>query len=70
MQFYADMAQILDAKNPVLASRILQVLSRWYTLKAPLKQQALAILKALEPKVSSSSVTETLSNLLKAAKAE
>ncbi len=70
MQFYADMAQILDAKNPVLASRILQVLSRWYTLKAPLKQQALAILQALEPKVSSSSVTETLSNLLKAAKAE
>ena len=66
MQFYADLTERLDQKNAVLASRLLQVLARWYTLKAPLRSQAQAILQGLQGKVSSSSVTETLGNLLKA----
>lgn len=66
MQFYADIALILDEKNPILGSRILQALTRWYTLVEPLRTDARTILQALQPKVKSSSVTETLSNLLKA----
>jgi len=66
VQFYADLTKHLDAKNPVLASRILQALSRWYTLKAPLREQVKAVLQALQKDVSSSSVTETLGNLLQA----
>ncbi|MEY2864707.1 MAG: hypothetical protein RLY58_2414, partial [Pseudomonadota bacterium] len=66
MQFYADLAQVLDAKNPILGSRILQALSRWYTLSAPMQQQARDILLALQAQVSSSSVTETLGHLLRA----
>ena len=66
VQFYADLTKHLDAKNPVLASRILQALSRWYTLKVPLREQVKAVLQALQTDVSSSSVTETLGNLLQA----
>lgn len=66
MQFYAEIAQRLDKQNPVLASRILQILSRWYTLAEPLRSEAKSILQNLKPQVSSSSVCETLQNLLKA----
>ena len=66
MQFYADLTARLDGQNAVLASRILQVLSRWFSLKEPLRSQAQAILAGLQGRVSSSSVTETLGNLLKA----
>jgi aminopeptidase N len=66
VQFYADIALILDEKNPILGSRILQVLTRWYTLVEPLRSEARAILQALQSKVKSSSVSETLANLLKA----
>lgn len=66
VQFYADIALTLDEKNPILGSRILQALTRWYTLVEPLRGEARAILLALQPKVKSSSVTETLSSLLKA----
>lgn len=66
VQLYADIAKRLDGQNPILGSRILQALSRWYTLKAPMRAQAEQILRALQGQVSSSSVTETLSNLLNA----
>lgn len=65
MAFYANLAKILDEKNPVLGSRQLQVLSRWYTLKEPLRQQALEILQGLKTQLHSSSLVETLTNLLK-----
>ena len=66
VQFYADLTRQLDSKNPLLASRILQTLSRWYSLKSPLREQVKAVLQALQVDVSSSSVTETLGNLLQA----
>lgn len=66
VQFYADMALTLDEKNPVLGSRILQVLSRWYTLIEPLRAEARTVLLSLKTKVKSKSVAETLANLLKA----
>jgi aminopeptidase N len=66
VQFYADIALVLDEKNPILGSRILQILSRWYTLIEPLRTQAQAVLLSLKAKVKSKSVAETLGNLLKA----
>ncbi len=66
MQFYADMALELDQKNSILGSRMLQTLSRWYTLAEPMRSDAKDILKSLKPKVKSSSVCETLNSLLKA----
>ncbi|WP_410211482.1 aminopeptidase N [Aquirhabdus sp.] len=65
-QFYANLAKTLDAKNPILGSRILQVLSRWYTLKEPLRTQVRAVIDGLQGQVTSSSVVETLANLQKA----
>jgi aminopeptidase N len=56
----------LDAQNPILGSRILQVLSRWYTLKEPLRTQIKAVIDDLQGQVTSSSVVETLANLQKA----
>ena len=66
MQFYADMALELDQKNSILGSRMLQTLSRWYTLAEPMRSDAQDILQSLKPKVKSSSVCETLTSLLKA----
>ena len=65
-QFYVDFAKTLDAQNPILGSRILQVLSRWYTLKEPLRSQIKAVIDSLQGQVTSSSVVETLANLQKA----
>ena len=66
MQFYADMALALDQKNSILGSRMLQTLSRWYTLVEPLRSEAQGILQSLKGQVKSSSVCETLNSLLKA----
>jgi aminopeptidase N len=44
----------------------LQVLSRWYTLKEPLRTQIKAVIDSLQGQVTSSSVVETLANLQKA----
>lgn len=66
MQFYADIAKRLDQQNPVLGSRILQFLSRWYTLAEPLRSDAKDILHGLKPEIKSTSVYETLNNLLNA----
>jgi aminopeptidase N len=65
-QFYVDLAKKLDTQNPILGSRMLQVLSRWYTLKEPLRSQIKAVIDSLQGQVTSSSVVETLANLQKA----
>ncbi len=66
MQFYADMTEKMDSKISNLASRLLQNLSRWYTLQEPIRSEAKNILLALKPKVKSSAVVEALNNILKA----
>lgn len=66
IQFYADMALELDQRNSILGSRMLQTLSRWYTLVEPLRSEAQEILQSLKGQVESSSVCETLNSLLKA----
>ena len=61
---FVQLATYLDEKNPILGSRLLQVLSRWYTLIEPQRTQVQQALKALQPKVKSKNVSETLSSLL------
>lgn len=61
---FIELAAYLDEKNPILGSRLLQVLSRWYTLAEPQRSQVQQALKALQPKVKSKNVAETLSSML------
>ncbi|MCH7393154.1 aminopeptidase N [Acinetobacter dispersus] len=61
---FIELAAYLDEKNPILGSRLLQVLSRWYTLAEPQRSQVQQALKALQPKVKSKNVAETLNSLL------
>ena len=61
---FIELAGYLDEKNPILGSRLLQVLSRWYTLAEPQRSQVQQALKALQPKVKSKNVSETLSSML------
>lgn len=59
-----DMIALLDKRNPLLASRLLQGLSNWNTLIAPLKTQAQAQLTAKQGDMTSKNVKETLANML------
>lgn len=61
---FIELAAYLDEKNPILGSRLLQVLSRWYTLAEPQRSQVQQALKAFQPKVKSKNVAETLNSLL------
>lgn len=61
---FIHLAGYLDEKNPILGSRLLQVLSRWYTLAEPQRTQVQQALQALQPKVKSKNVAETLNSLL------
>ncbi|WP_336930527.1 aminopeptidase N [Acinetobacter tandoii] len=61
---FVDLAKYLDEKNPILGSRLLQVLSRWYTLAEPQRSHVLASLEALKPQVKSKNVVETLNSML------
>ena len=61
---FIDLAAYLDEKNPILGSRLLQVLSRWYTLAEPQRTQVQQALKTLQSKVKSKNVVETLNSLL------
>ncbi|KAB1853599.1 aminopeptidase N [Acinetobacter tandoii] len=61
---FVDLAKYLDEKNPILGSRLLQVLSRWYTLAEPQRSDVLASLEALKPQVKSKNVVETLNSML------
>ena len=64
VQHYIQLAQYLDEKNPIIGSRLLQVLSRWYTLAEPQRSQVKADLEALKPLVKSKNVSETLNSML------
>ncbi|WP_019673060.1 aminopeptidase N [Psychrobacter lutiphocae] len=66
LQTYISVVQKLDATNPVLASRLLQALSRWYTLAEPMRTEAQAQLQQLSGQVKSKNVIESLQTLLSA----
>lgn len=61
---FIGLAKYLDEKNPILGSRLLQVLSRWYSLAEPQRSEVKAKLEALKPQVKSKNVSETLSSML------
>ena len=64
VQHFIDLAKYLDEKNPIIGSRLLQVLSRWYTLAEPQRSEVQTQLEALKPLVKSKNVSETLNSML------
>ena len=64
LDIYTNVIQRLDDTNPVLASRLLQVLARWYTLVEPRRQMAHEQLISLQEKASSKHVLESLDSVL------
>lgn len=66
LQVYTEVVAKLDKSNPVLASRLLQVLARWYTLVEARKAVAHEQLMQLRSKVASKHVLESLGNVLNA----
>ena len=62
VQHFIDLAMYLDEKNPIVGSRLLQVLSRWYTLAEPKRTEVKNALTQLQPK--SKNVSETLNSML------
>ncbi|WP_379544988.1 aminopeptidase N [Psychrobacter sp. R86515] len=67
LEMYTGVIQKLDDANPVLASRLLQVLARWNTLAEPRRQMAHEQLVDLQNNVSSKHVLESLESVLGAA---
>ncbi len=67
LSIYTGVVKTLDKTNPVLASRLLQVLARWYTLVEPSRQMAHDQLTTLQQQVTSKNVLETLESVLGAA---
>lgn len=61
---FIGLAEYFDQKNPILGSRLLQVLSRWYTLAEPQRSQVQQALKSLKTRVKSKNVSETLNSIL------
>ena len=64
IQHIVELAKFLDEKNPIVGSRLLQILSRWYTLVEPQRTEVKAALEALKPIVKSKNVAETLNSML------
>ena len=64
VEHYIGLAKYLDEKNPIVGSRLLQALSRWYTLIEPQRSEVKAQLEALKPVVKSKNVSETLNSML------
>jgi aminopeptidase N len=64
---YTSVIKKLDDANPVLASRLLQVLARWNTLAEPRRQMAHDKLVDLQKHAASKHVLESLDSVLKAA---
>ena len=64
VQHFIHLAKYLDEKNPIIGSRLLQVLSRWYTLAEPQRSEVKKQLEMLKPSVKSKNVSETLNSML------
>lgn len=67
LALYTGVIKKLDDANPVLASRLVQVLARWNTLAAPRRQMAHDSLLDLQKHAASKHVIESLDSVLKAA---
>ncbi|MHA3083824.1 aminopeptidase N [Acinetobacter sp. ANC 5383] len=64
VQHFIELARYLDEKNPIVGSRMLQVLSRWYTLAEPQRSTVQQQLLDLKAQVKSKNVAETLNSML------
>ena len=64
LDIYIAVIKKLDDTNPVLASRLLQVLARWNTLAEPRRQMAHEQLIELQRQATSKHVIESLSSVL------
>ncbi|MGP9688969.1 aminopeptidase N [Psychrobacter sp. AOP22-C1-C5] len=67
LDIYTGVIKKLDEANPVLASRLVQVLSRWNTLVEPRRQMAHDKLVDLQKQAASKHVLESLESVLNAA---
>ncbi|WP_227671207.1 aminopeptidase N [Psychrobacter pulmonis] len=67
LDIYIAVIKKLDDANPVLASRLLQVLARWNTLAEPRRQMAHEQLLELQKQATSKHVIESLNSVLGAA---
>lgn len=67
LDIYTAVIKKLDDANPVLASRLLQVLARWNTLAEPRRQMAHEQLLELQKQATSKHVIESLNSVLGAA---
>lgn len=67
LDIYIAVIKKLDDANPVLASRLLQVLARWNTLVEPCRQMAHEQLLELQKQATSKHVIESLNSVLGAA---
>ncbi|AAZ18762.1 probable aminopeptidase N [Psychrobacter arcticus 273-4] len=64
LDIYTDVIKKLDDSNPMIASRLLQVLARWNTLAEPRRQMAHVQLLDVQQQVSSKHVHESLNSVL------
>ena len=64
LDIYIAVIKKLDDTNPVLASRLLQVLARWNTLAEPRRQMAHEQLLELQKQATSKHVIESLNSVL------
>ena len=64
LDIYTNVIKKMDDANPVLASRLLQVLARWYTLASPHRTMAQEHLNNLQQQVSSKHVLESLDSVM------
>ncbi|WP_182406305.1 aminopeptidase N [Psychrobacter sp. GP33] len=67
LDIYMSVIKKMDEANPVLASRLLQVLARWYTLVEPRRHMAHEQLLELQQTATSKHVLESLDTVLGAA---
>ncbi|MFB2538155.1 MULTISPECIES: aminopeptidase N [unclassified Acinetobacter] len=64
VRHFIELAAQLDEKNPIMASRLIQALSRWYTLQADKREQVKVQLQGLQAKAKSKNLLETVNSLL------
>lgn len=64
VQHFINLAKVMDEKNPIVGSRLVQALSRWYTLAEPQRSAVKAQLQDVQQVVTSKNVSETIQNLL------
>ncbi|EPF71912.1 aminopeptidase N [Acinetobacter rudis] len=59
-----ELSVYLDEKNPIVGSRILQLLSRWYTLAEPKRSEVQQVLVQLQSQFKSKNMIETINSML------